>query len=208
MSSGRMPTVFLLETFLTHFTSNILGGESISKIVDKKADGLVNEGINAESVFVISETGEQLGKMSKSDAIKLAFEHGLDLFCVAPNADVPVCKFMDYSKYRYDKIKRAKEARKNQKTVETKEVRLSPTIDVGDLNTKIKAAYKFLSNGDKVKVSCRFRGRMVEQAGVTKGLFLRFAETLKEVSEIDQQPILDGKNMTMQLVPNATVKKK
>ena len=82
------------------------------------------------------------------------------------------------------------------------------SIDVGDLNTKSKAAYKFLSNGDKVKVSCRFRGRMVEQAGVTKGLFLRFAETLKEVSEIDQQPILDGKNMTMQLVPNATVKKK
>lgn len=146
--------------------------------------------------------------MSREEALNAAYSRGLDLVCVAPNATVPVCKFMDYSKYRYDQNKKAKEAKKNQKVVELKEVRLSPTIDTGDINTKSRAARKFLENGDKVKVSCRFRGRMIGQTEVTKGLFLRFAGDLGDVSEIDQQPLLDGKNMSMLLVPKVQAKKK
>ena len=105
--------------------------------------------------------------MHSKDALRLADERGYDLVCVAPNAAVPVCKLMDYSKYRYDQIKKAKEAKKNQKVISVKEVRLSPTIDTNDYETKARAARKFLVGGDKVKVSCRFKGRMIDQANNT-----------------------------------------
>ena len=146
----------------------------ISKPGDKK-ENLVNEEIEAEVVLVISEEGEQLGELSRDEALKIAEDRGYDLVCVAPNAKIPVCKLMDYSKYRYEQNKKAKEARKNQKVISVKEVRLSPTIDVGDFQTKVRAAQKFLAAGDKVKVSCRFRGRMIEQANNTKELFVKFA---------------------------------
>ena len=129
------------------------------------------------------------------------------LVCVAPNAEVPVCKLMDYSKYRYEQQKRAREAKKNQKVISIKEVRLSPTIDVGDYETKARAARKFLEAGDKVKVSCRFRGRMIEQANNTKELFFKFAAKLEEISQIEQQPLLDGRNMFMTLGPKVQKKK-
>ena len=109
----------------------------ISKSFDKKQENLINEDIMAPSVLVILETGEQLGVMDRLDALKIAEDRGYDLVCVAPNAPTPVCKLLDYSKYRYDQIKKAKEAKKNQKIISVKEVRLSPTIDVGDFNTKI-----------------------------------------------------------------------
>lgn len=137
-------------------------------------------------------------------ALRLAEERNIDLVCVAPNAPVPVCKLLDYSKYRYDQIKKAREARKNQKVVSVKEVRLSPTIDIGDYNTKQKAARKFLSDGDKVKVSCRFRGRMIEQASKTKELFLRFAAELTDIGNLESNPVLDGRNMNMMLGPIPT----
>ena len=175
--------------------------------MDKKGENLVNEQIEADFVLVISDTGEQLGKLAIADALEKAEDKGLDLVCVAPNAQVPVCKLMDYSKYRYEQNKRAKEAKKNQKIIEVKEVRLSPTIDVGDIETKFRNAKKFLENGDKVKVSCRFRGRMIEQANNTKGLFLKFAERLAEISQVDQQPFLDGRNMFMMLSPKVAKKK-
>ena len=124
--------------------------------------------------MVISETGEQLGKLNLQDALKLSEERGFDLVCVAPNAPVPVCRLMDYSKYRYEQIKKAKEAKKNQRIIQVKEVRISPTIDTHDFETKQKAAKKFLMDGDKVKVSCRFRGRMIDQANNTKELFVKF----------------------------------
>ena len=111
------------------------GGEIISKIPDKKVDNLVNDEITAEKVLVISETGEQLGELSRNEALNIADERGFDLVCVAPNAKTPVCKLMDYSKYRYDQIKKAKEAKKNQKVISVKEVRLSPTIDTNDYET-------------------------------------------------------------------------
>ena len=114
---------------------------------------------------------------------------------------------MDYSKYRYEQQKRAREAKKNQKVISIKEVRLSPTIDVGDYETKARAARKFLEAGDKVKVSCRFRGRMIEQANNTKELFFKFAAKLEEISQIEQQPLLDGRNMFMTLGPKVEKKK-
>ena len=157
--------------------------------------------------MVISETGEKLGSMHTIDALRLADERGYDLVCVAPNAPVPVCKLMDYSKYRYDQIKKAREAKKNQKVVTVKEIRLSPTIDTGDLMTKQKAARRFLTDGDKVKVSCRFRGRMIEYANKTKEVFLKFAADLSDVANIEQQPTLDGRNMFMQLGPIPEKKK-
>ncbi len=185
----------------------IIGGEIISKIPDKKVDNLVNEEITAEKVLVISETGEQLGELPTDEALSIADERGFDLVCVAPNAKVPVCKLMDYSKYRYDQIKKAKEAKKNQKVISVKEVRLSPTIDTNDYETKARAARKFLTGGDKVKVSCRFKGRMIDQANNTKELFVKFANGLEDIAKIDQQPTLDGRNMTMMLSP-IVVKKK
>ena len=178
----------------------------ISKPMDKK-ENLVNEEIEASFVLVISEEGEQLGKLAIEDALKEAEERGYDLVCVAPNAPVPVCKLMDYSKYRYEQNKKAKEARKNQKIISVKEVRLSPTIDVGDFETKARAARKFLQSGDKVKVSCRFRGRMIEQANNTKVLFEKFAETLSDISQVDQVPKLDGYYMNMLLSPLTKTKK-
>ena len=146
--------------------------------------------------------------MDRLAALDLAEERGYDLVCVAPNAKIPVCKIMDFSKFRYDQIKKAKEAKKNQKVISVKEIRLSPTIDVGDFNTKMKAARKFLTDGDKVKVSCRFRGRMIEHADKTVPLFNKFAEGLEDVCKVDQNPYLDGRNMFMSLSPNLDKKKK
>lgn len=180
---------------------------TVIKPTDKKGENLINEEIEASFVLVIDEKGNQLGKLPIEEAISLAYDKGLDLVCVAPNAETPVCKFMDYSKYRYEQTKRAKEAKKNQKVINIKEVRLSPTIDVGDYDTKQRAAKKFLEGGDKVKVSCRFRGRMIEQAANTKELFLKFATGLQEISQIDQQPSLDGRNMSMVLSPKIQKKK-
>lgn len=194
--------------FFHSLFNKIFGGEIISKSFDKKVDNLVNDAIEFETVLVISETGEQLGEMSRNAALEVADERGLDLVCVAPNAKMPVCKIMDYSKFRYDQMKKAKEAKKNQKVISVKEIRLSPTIDVGDFNTKQRAAKKFLMDGDKVKVSCRFRGRMIEHAENTIPLFTKFAEGLAEVGKLDQNPYLDGRNMFMTLSPNLDKKKK
>lgn len=168
---------------------------------------MVNDEIEASFVLVISEEGEQLGKLAIEEALRTAEERGYDLVCVAPNAPVPVCKLMDYSKFRYEQNKKAKEARKNQKIMLVKEVRLSPTIDVGDFDTKQRAARKFLAGGDKVKVSCHFRGRMIEQANNTKELFAKFAIGLEDIAQVDQLPTLDGKNMFMTLSPKLQKKK-
>ena len=179
----------------------------ISKPFDQKNENLINEDIQAEVVLVIAENGEQLGKMDLPDALRIAEDRCYDLVCVAPNAPVPVCRLMDYSKYRYEQIKKAKEAKKNQRIIQVKEVRLSPTIDTHDFETKQRNAKKWLVDGDKVKVSCRFRGRMIEQANNTKELFIKFASEIEEVAQIDQQPYLDGRNMFMMLSPKTQKKK-
>ncbi len=202
MKSGSFAHFF---SHINHFQEEEV--KVISKALEKKIDNLVNEEIQFEQVMVISDLGEQLGIMDAKSALRLAEERNLDLVCVAPQAKTPVCKFMDYSKYRYEQLKRAREAQKNQKIITVKEVRLSPTIDVHDFETKMRNANRFLSSGDKVKVNCRFRGRMIEQADKTKNLFFKFASGLEEVSVIEREPVLDGRNMFMILSPKPEKKK-
>lgn len=181
---------------------------TISKITDRKGEGLVNEEINAREVVVITDTGENLGVKDLNTAIKLANQKNYDLVCVAPNATPPVCRYMDYSKYRYEQQRRAREAKKNQKIISIKEIRLSPNIDKHDFETKVRNARKFLSEEDKVKATLRFRGRMVEYAANARSVFDRFALELDDVSTIEQQPTLEGRSMIMVLTPKVDKSKK
>ena len=150
---------------------------------------------------MIGADGSQLGIMTSSDALALAEEKDLDLVKIAPNAVPPVCKIMDYGKFRFEQAKREKEARKNQRVVEIKEIRLTPNIDIGDLNTKVKNACRFLQDGNKVKVSVRFRGREVTHASLGQDLLHRFAELCSECSTVEKQPKLEGRQMLMFLAP-------
>ena len=143
---------------------------------------MINEQVRDREVRVISSNGEQLGIMSSKEAMKLAREAELDLVKIAPNAKPPVCKIIDYGKYRYELARKEKEAKKKQKTIDVKEVRLSPNIDKNDLNTKINQARKFLSKGDKVKVTLRFRGRELAHVNSSKVILEEFAEQLSDVA--------------------------
>ena len=145
---------------------------------------MINEQIRDREVRLIGEEGEQLGVMSSREAQKLADEAGLDLVKIAPTAKPPVCKIVDYGKYRYEQARKEKEARKKQKTIEIKEIRLSPNIDTNDLNTKINAAKKFLTKGDKVKVTLRFRGREMAHMNASKHILDDFAEALTEIAVV------------------------
>ena len=165
-----------------------------------KQDFLINEDIKFSHVNVIDEKGEKLGKISTKDAIEIAYSRNLDLVLVSPNQDNPVCKMLDYSKYKFEMTKRAKEARKKQKAVEIKEVRLSPNIDKHDLEVKAKNANKFLESGNKVKVSMRFRGRELNFVNQGKEIMNLFNDML-ENSQIDKLPKMEGKNLTMFLSP-------
>ena len=141
--------------------------------------------------------------MSGKEAYDMAFDKGLDLVKISPNAEPPVCKIMDYGKYKFELAKREKENRKNQKIVNTKEVQLSPSIDTNDFNTKCNHAVRFLKNGDKVKVAVRFRGREISHSEIGEALLLKFAETVKDFGSMDKAPKLEGRNMIMFLVPIA-----
>ncbi len=163
----------------------------------------INEEIRDAEVRVVSADGEQLGLMSGKEAYLLASEKGLDLVKIAANAVPPVCKIMDYGKYKFEIAKREKENRKNQKVINIKEIQLSPSIDTNDLNTKCNHAVRFLKNGDKVKVMVRFRGREVSHSEIGEVLLLKFADTVKEFGNIEKQPKLEGRNMTMFLAPLA-----
>lgn len=158
---------------------------------------MINEQIRDREVRLIGEHGEQLGIMSAKDAMKLAREAELDLVKVAPTAKPPVCKIIDYGKYRYEMARKEKEAKKKQKTIEVKEVRLSPNIDVNDLNTKVASARKFLSKGNKVKVTLRFRGREMAHMQSSKHILDDFARELEDVAVIDKAPKVEGRSMTM-----------
>lgn len=146
---------------------------------------------------LIGENGEQLGIMSAKDAYKRAQEAGLDLVKIAPTAKPPVCKIIDYGKYRYEMARKEKEAKKKQKTIEVKEVRLSPNIDTNDLNTKAIAARKFITKGDKVKVTLRFRGREMAHMQSSKYILDEFAEKLSDVAVVEKAPKVEGRSMTM-----------
>ena len=160
---------------------------------------MINEQIRDREVRVIGADGTQLGIMSAREAFKLAQEAELDLVKIAPTAKPPVCKIIDYGKYRYEMARKEKEARKKQKTVEIKEVRLSPNIESNDLNTKINAARKFITKGDKVKVSLRFRGREMAHVQNSKHILDDFAEALSEIAIVEKAPKMEGRSMTMVL---------
>ena len=161
---------------------------------------MINEQIRDRKIRLIGEDGEQLGIMSARDAMKLAREANLDLVKIAPTAKPPVCKIIDYGKYKYEQARREKEARKKQKTIEVKEVRLSPNIDTNDLNTKVNQARKFVSSGNKVKVAVRFRGRELAHTAVGKTILEDFAQKLSDIAVIDKPAKLEGKSMVMFLV--------
>ena len=161
---------------------------------------MINEQIRDREIRLIGEDGEQLGIMSARDAMKLAREANLDLVKIAPTAKPPVCKIIDYGKYRYEQARREKEARKKQKTIEVKEIRLSPNIDTNDLNTKVNQARKFVSGGNKVKVAVRFRGRVLAHTAVGKTILEDFAQKLSDIAVIDKPAKLEGKSMVMFLV--------
>lgn len=165
-----------------------------------KQDFLVNEEIRFSEVQVISEDGQKLGLMKKSDALEIAYEKGLDLVLVSPNENSPVCKILDYSKFKIDMMKKAKEAKKKQKVAEIKEVRLSPNIDKHDLEVKAKNASKFISNGDKVKVSMRFRGRELNFVEQGKEIMKSFVEMVEDC-QVDKAAKVEGKNLIMFLSP-------
>ena len=171
--------------------------------ISKDAPQLNGE-IKDKELRVISDTGEQLGIMSAKEAQQLADAKGVDLVKIAPQAKPPVVKIMDYSKYRYEQSKREKENRKKQKIVETKEIRLSINIDIGDFNTKVNQARKFLAKGDKVKVSIRLRGREMAHANLAEDNMMRFAEELSEEANVDKKPKLEGRQVLMFLSPKAS----
>ena len=162
---------------------------------------MINEEIRDREVRLIDENGEQMGIVANNVAQALAEERGLDLVKIAPQATPPVCKFMDYGKYRFDLTKREKEQRKNQKIVELKEVRLSATIDLHDMEVKAKNCIKFLQNGDKVKVSIRFRGRQATHGEIGLEVMRTFFELVKEAGVIDRPAKQEGRNMYMILNP-------
>ena len=168
-----------------------------------KLDHQLNEDIRDKEIRVIGPTGEQLGIMSSRDALAKAYDLGLDLVKISPQATPPVCKLMNYGKYKFEQSKREKEARKNQHVVEIKEIRMSPGIDVGDFNTKLKNAQKFLSDGNRVKVSVRFRGREMAHTDIGRDLLNKFADLCTEVATLDKAAKLEGRNMSIFLSPKA-----
>jgi len=158
---------------------------------------MINEQIRDKEVRVIGEDGQQLGVMSSKEAMALAKEAGVDLVKIAPTAKPPVCRIVDYGKFRYEQARREKEARKKQKVTEVKEIRFSPNIDTNDLNTKANQARKFIEHGDKVKVTLRFRGREMTHVQASKGILDEFFKIIEDVAVIEKPAKLEGRNMSM-----------
>ena len=181
-----------------HFLLFVLEVLTIAKL-----DHQLNEEIRDKEIRLIGADGAQLGIVSAAQANAMAEEQGMDLVKISPNAVPPVCKIMDYSKFCFDQKKREKEAKKNQRVVEIKEIRMSPSIDTNDFNTKVKAAQKFLNDGNRVKVSVRFRGREMAHTDIGKGLLDRFAEQCAEVANLDRAAKLEGRMMSIFLSPKA-----
>ena len=173
----------------------------IERYITIKKEHQINAEIRDKEVRLIGETGEQLGIVSSREALAVAEESGLDLVKISPNAVPPVCKVMNYGKFLFEQNKKAKEAKKNQKVVEIKEVWLSMTIDVGDLNVKAKQAQKFLSSGNKVKVSIRMRGRQMAHSELGLEVMSKFYEIVKDFGTMEKNPLTEGRNIWMMLAP-------
>ena len=164
-------------------------------------DMMVNDGIRARELRLIGSDGEQLGVKTKAEALNIAEQANLDLVLVAPGAKPPVARIMDYGKYRFELQKKDKETRKNQKVIQMKEVRLSPTIEENDFQTKFRNAKKFLENGNKVKASIRFRGRAITHSEIGRRVLERLATELSEFGVIEQRPKMEGRSMFLVLAP-------
>ena len=178
------------------FTTNFKGGVSI------KQELPINEKIRAKEVQIISENGEKLGVKSLNEALEIAFEKKLDLVLVAPNLNPPVCKIMNYGKYKFEQAKKEKEAKKKQKVFELKEIRVTPNTEEHDFNFKVKNARKFLEDGCKVKITVRFRGRELSYAKLGENLLNKFADALSDFASLDKKAVLEGKNMFIILSKN------
>ena len=161
----------------------------------------INEEITDKEVRLIGADGEQLGIMSGEAALQVAIEHDMDLVKIAPGSNPPVCRIMDYGKYRFEQTKKEKEAKNNQRIIEIKEIRMSPGIDTNDFNTKLKNGQKFLADGDRVKVSVRFRGREMAHTEIGEQLLREFAAQCAEIANLDKAPKLEGRNMSIFLSP-------
>ena len=157
----------------------------------------INEQIRDKEIRLIGESGEQLGIMSSREALKLAEEAGLDLVKIAPTAKPPVCKIVDYGKYRYELARKEKDAKRKQKVIEVKEIRMSPNIDTNDLNTKVGAARKFLEKGNRVKVTLRFRGREMAHMSTSRHILDDFAQMLSDIAVVEKMPKVEGRSMIM-----------
>ncbi|HCY06994.1 MAG: translation initiation factor IF-3 [Erysipelotrichaceae bacterium] len=164
-------------------------------------DELVNENIRFREVLVIDPEGNQLGKMMRREALEKAYEYELDLFCVAPNAKPPVCKILDYGRYKFEAQKKAKESKRNQHVTEVKPLRLSPVIDKHDFDTKLRQARKWAESGMKVKVDMRFRGRMITRLEVGKQVMNEFIDAMSDITTVDRRPKLEGNIMSVVMTP-------
>ncbi len=196
MSSGFLSTFFVAICYEGAFAPHPLGRY---KAISEKNDYMINEQIRDKEVRVIGANNEQLGIMTSKEAMALAQEAGLDLVKIAPTATPPVCRVIDYSKFRYEQARKEKENRKKQKTTETKEVHLSPNIADNDLTTKANQARQFLSKGNKVKVQLRFRGREMAHQENGMEIIMAFCQKLEDVATIDKAPKMEGRNLVVTL---------
>jgi len=161
----------------------------------------MNEDIREPKIRVVGSDGEQLGVMSSEEALRKAYDEGLDLVMMAPQATPPVCKIMDYGKYRFERDKKEKEAKKKQQVIELKEIQLSCRIDTHDFETKARHAIKFLESGNKVRVVMRFKGREMSHVGIGQEIMQKFQDTCSEAGNVDKAPVLDGRIMSMVISP-------
>ncbi|CAJ1183003.1 translation initiation factor IF-3 [Fructilactobacillus sanfranciscensis] len=168
---------------------------------------MVNDGIRAHEMMIIDDNGNKLGLKTKQEAMKIAEDANLDLVLVAPNAKPAVAKILDYGKYRFNQQKKDREARKKQKIVSVKEIRLSPTIDTNDFNTKLKNAQKFLDKGEKVRVSIRFKGRAITHKEIGRTVLNKMADALSDIATVTQRAKMDGRSMFLMLAPSTNRKK-
>ena len=178
-----------------------MGKVKFNKNRHKEPTDIVNEAIRDREVLVIGSDGTQLGVMSRRDALQKAYDEDLDLLCVAPNAQPPVCKIIDYGRYRFEQQKKEREAKKNQQTAEMKSLRVSPVIDQHDFDTKVKRAKEWLSDGQKVKIDMRFRGRMITRQEVGKQVLDEFTEQVSDVADLTKPPMLEGNTMSVTFSP-------
>lgn len=178
-----------------------MGKVKFNKNRHKEPTDIVNEAIRDREVLVIGSDGTQLGVMSRRDALQKAYDEDLDLLCVAPNAQPPVCKIIDYGRYRFEQQKKEREAKKNQQTAEMKSLRVSPVIDQHDFDTKVKRAKEWLSDGQKVKIDMRFRGRMITRQEVGKQVLDKFTEQVSDDADVTKPPMLEGNTMSVTFSP-------